>query len=617
MLQVTPRAYVNPFILLILCHHLPLWIVETALDPPEDSVCYHDFHRWFNQTLVLHIVIPSVCLLSVLITLFSPIYRSPPTIKTETPLIAIVFIGYVCLVVWDIYAFERSLVHDCLRATNHASAITYDLVMSCIVVVIWLFTSCTWRTRTPDSVRDKCSKRFRCLTRAILCKQYDEEEFDLYAYLSIGLSKFLSVSSRDKETLLPMADIIFAFHLLTKRQAREHAELPAPAQAAFHFDPSILEDAARYGKLAGGIYGWIIVLFYEPFAWHKICGCCQPREVRHHMRSVHEPVRRWQPGPRDDISFVRYSGVDPTSVQFISTANDLFQSPFTVCRDDDRKELIVCVRGSLSWHDVLTDILAKHVPMSPDEAMASPTGEAIYTHEGVLRSSRRIVGELQSGTLKEIFWEFAMARCRLDDPNANWRIVVTGHSLGAGIAAVLTLMLRKQFNAVGFLFAPLPVFDETTCAWSMPYMTTLVYGDDWVPRISVGNIVRLRNDLMEEYQRVSNATLWSVWWARYDTSRLEPKIHPDWTDVEPVRADNLDELTIPGSIYHIETVNKARSCTCERLLGPQPLRCVRRERHEFDRLWFNSRTLSDHMPEHYGHCIEQVIPVVRESQDVV
>ncbi|KAF0685807.1 Aste57867_22329 [Aphanomyces stellatus] len=632
MLQLTPRAYILSFALLILGHHLPLWVIWSRLDVDPSSVCYRDFHRWTSQTLVLHILIPSICVISILISLFSTVYRSKiaPWTLHETPLIVLVFLLYIVLALWDIIGFRKSLVDECLHDINQTSVIVFDLAACCFVIVLWLFTSCTWRQRTQDDTRDSCAKLMRCLTTVFLCKRHDsgdeDADGDMFSLLAEAMSQFLYVRRRDYENVLPIADVIFALHLLAKAP-------PSPRTqglvAAIPDRVSMLDDGTRYGKLAGGIYGWRLFLYYHPCACHKVLPCCQSRAMRRHMNEVHESTSHWfHAGPRDDVSFVHYTGLDHTSVQYMTTANSLCQVPFSVCRDDDRKELVVIIRGSISWNDVLTDILARNVPMADDEAAAPPHGGPVYTHEGALRTARHLLHELQSGKLKQSFWDFAMTHCRHDDPSANWRIVATGHSLGGAIATILVLMLRKHFHAVGQLYAPMPCLDEATAEWSTSFLTSFIYGDDWVPRFTLSNMVRLmfglddirlRNELMQEYQRVSNVRLIHVWLARFDPTRIEPQVHPEWADLELLPNDYPNTLTIPGTIYQIEPVDEARMCTCEWLRGPQPLQCVRRHRSEFDRIWINYRAPIDHLPHHYDHSINQVKEALRDQrvQDVL
>ena len=75
---------------------------------------------------------------------------------------------------------------------------------------------------------------------------------------------------------------------------------------------------------------------------------------------------------------------------------------------------------------------------------------------------------------------------------AGYRIVVTGHSLGAGVAAFVTLLLRRTLPRVtGVGYATPTTMTLDLAMHSAAFFTTVVLGDDIVPRISVGAVQTL------------------------------------------------------------------------------------------------------------------------------
>ena len=92
---------------------------------------------------------------------------------------------------------------------------------------------------------------------------------------------------------------------------------------------------------------------------------------------------------------------------------------------------------------------------------------------------------------------------------------VVGHSLGAGAAILLSLMLKRDFPALrclaygtpGGLLSPR--LAEATKAWT----TTYIVGRDLVPRLSLDSVYALRDDLLRLLARCranKNAVLRSV-----------------------------------------------------------------------------------------------------------
>lgn len=75
-----------------------------------------------------------------------------------------------------------------------------------------------------------------------------------------------------------------------------------------------------------------------------------------------------------------------------------------------------------------------------------------------------------------------------------FKCVVTGHSLGAGIACITTHLLRQKHapTAVGWAFACPSCASEELCTDMEDYVTVVVSELDVVPRLSLASIESLR-----------------------------------------------------------------------------------------------------------------------------
>lgn len=76
-------------------------------------------------------------------------------------------------------------------------------------------------------------------------------------------------------------------------------------------------------------------------------------------------------------------------------------------------------------------------------------------------------------------------------------LVLVGHSLGAGIAAVLSLCLHKRFPNRCYAYDPpgqtlSPKLSELVA----PFVTTLVMGDDCIPRLSGFGYTQFQDNLV-------------------------------------------------------------------------------------------------------------------------
>eukprot|EP01042_Synura_sphagnicola_P007128 gene7128-9128_t len=130
-------------------------------------------------------------------------------------------------------------------------------------------------------------------------------------------------------------------------------------------------------------------------------------------------------------------------------------------------------------------------------------GESRWAHGGMLKAALHIRNELdRSSTLRNIFKgthsSFHTPLTEGGDASS-YKLVVTGHSLGAGAAVLLTLMLRHEYPEVKCFAYGVPgsVVDETTSLEMSSYVTSIILGNDLVCRLNFHSLVKLRNDVLD------------------------------------------------------------------------------------------------------------------------
>lgn len=147
--------------------------------------------------------------------------------------------------------------------------------------------------------------------------------------------------------------------------------------------------------------------------------------------------------------------------------------------DHVEKQVVVAIKGTSTISDVLTDILGKAVPHSFNEDCPD-----IRCHEGMYTAT-----ELMMEDTLHLVENFFLP--------AGYGMVITGHSLGAGVSCLLGMFFKKKFPDM-----PLQVYAFATpacCSYeaalsSADYITSIINNNDCVPRMSLMN-VRLMNKL--------------------------------------------------------------------------------------------------------------------------
>ncbi|KAJ3197750.1 hypothetical protein HDU82_001382 [Entophlyctis luteolus] len=246
---------------------------------------------------------------------------------------------------------------------------------------------------------------------------------------------------------------------------------------------------------------------FQPFQFRKKrqMGNHRSKKVLNHGTVFREEI--------DDILyFARYAEVVYTPeeinmiysdrLHFHATDNGIYRSPYLIVHDVETDSIVIAIRGTYSAADVLVDLKFDVTKISIPDCEGDDDHLA---HSGFLNTAMNIVGDIK---------RLNILHPLLNDPNSEFygfSLVVTGHSLGAGVAALVANMLREDFpSTCCYAFEPPGCIVSARAAEHFEsFCTSIVMGDDVVTRLSRNTLEMLKMDIA---RHIANCDLpkWKV-----------------------------------------------------------------------------------------------------------
>ncbi|GAX83082.1 hypothetical protein CEUSTIGMA_g10508.t1 [Chlamydomonas eustigma] len=275
-------------------------------------------------------------------------------------------------------------------------------------------------------------------------------------------------------------------------------------------------------------------------------------------------------------------------------------------------------------------------PTSCSDVLSMDEPPHIYAHQGILRSARAVLASIErSGVLRAVLegdekeqnrlgHNLYRQDCRL------WRLVVVGHSLGAGVAALLAMHLRLRYpNLHCWSFAPPGgLLSPQACLDMKPYCTSVIIGRDMIPRLSLRSVERLADEMLVAAARckVSKSRLWlsttlfGTKWQEEQLFKKEEEVHEEARMmVERLRlgmnlsisAQGLSkarEFLSPGRLLYLELFKKPskdkKRKQKERLFIP---RWMGNEELAAEGLVVGTRMFQTHFPDVQAEIMSSVL----------
>ena len=168
----------------------------------------------------------------------------------------------------------------------------------------------------------------------------------------------------------------------------------------------------------------------------------------------------------------------------------------------------------------------------------------------MLNVAQTILAELdENGILEALFQrnplltDIPIPQAVLNRINANTRLIVTGHSLGAGIASLVSLSLHTRHPNHCYAYgAPGQTLSPRLSEFTAPFITTIFFGDDCIPRFSGYGYVCLKDNIAASLSccRCSKLELQlKLLWKKYRT--IDHLFYPSPAEMPSTKKNYLKE----------------------------------------------------------------------------
>jgi len=244
-------------------------------------------------------------------------------------------------------------------------------------------------------------------------------------------------------------------------------------------------------------------------------------------------------------------------VKFEERTNELYAPGYLVAVDHEIGCVVLALRGTSSVTDALTDLVCEPAPIQLG-------GQDGIAHGGMLRAARGldlVLAELVAG---------ALTRLR---PESTRRIVICGHSLGAGVASLLAALWRDRgflpgVNIQCVAFACPQVLDSSLAVAQSNHTTSLIVASDLVPRFSLATAQDLQAAMLCLHNPESKGLHTSLSTeavfaaqARGDTQSLATA----YALVRPKVCTSAGRLFPPGRLIHLRMDQQPLVISCDAL----------------------------------------------------
>eukprot|EP00457_Paulinella_chromatophora_P004450 gb/GEZN01004462.1/.p1 GENE.gb/GEZN01004462.1/~~gb/GEZN01004462.1/.p1 ORF type:complete len:620 (+),score=69.09 gb/GEZN01004462.1/:23-1882(+) len=225
-------------------------------------------------------------------------------------------------------------------------------------------------------------------------------------------------------------------------------------------------------RLAASAYGW---------------------KAQHVLRTLPSELHEGRPIMCEPSALAAQTGIPWEQVISAEKSSEIYRPGYILAVDKKARRLVLTIRGTMRISDVVTDLVCQSDNFTSLLNVHEETLVEGRVHRGFLKSAERLAAKLED----------EVSRVLRDLPD-DYELRVIGHSLGAGVGTLLTLLWarrvplfrKRNLRCLAFA-APCTLCPKLASApFTHHYVQAIVAGNDIVCRLSLGSVSELLRRVM-------------------------------------------------------------------------------------------------------------------------
>lgn len=315
---------------------------------------------------------------------------------------------------------------------------------------------------------------------------------------------------------------------------------------------------------------------------------------------------------------------------YVSYKVNVNKVPFLVAADHSKQTIVVALRGSMSMSDMVTDMNGQ-----TDKLPIENCPDDWLCHRGITRAADYVKTTL----LKEHILDRAF-NCRPDLGSKDYTLILCGHSLGAGVAAILGILLRSRYPTLkSYLYSPPGgILSLPAVEYTKQFATGTLLGNDVVPRLGIAQLERLRYHVLLSSKSANKSAVKILTRALcptfccgknkvdYDPSQSLDLLHGtggrpfDYNGSKVPFQVQPHLLYVPGRLIHV-VKNYSFKPKARRIFNEPIYQAIWTENTDYDRIMIGEGMFYDHLPKNLLHGMKMLfsntLPARKDSDSLL